>query len=338
MNIGFIGAYGGQAKRILRSISMLNTLNECFIIVYEHRIGKDRASMKGVSNFVTYRLADLLKCDCIIICSPTDSHFYYLNYFYQENYKGFILCEKPPAKNYVELDRLDALSNNFKKRLLFDLNLRFSYLQSLFNRASTIEYGRMRLISIQTGHGLAYKKDYIDSWRNNAMKMQHGISETVGIHYIDLAIRNFGKPNNWSIDEVTSSSYSRVPDNSYIDMHFDNDVHFNLFISYTTPLIEDIKIVFENAVVIGQSGDFCIYSPRDTYDEIGYFSLPPLKRKKTFANGFWDESINNTVKFFYRSVKFQRGFTIDDFNSAIDSNRFMIDMFGGSESCDAPYT
>lgn len=326
MKIGFIGVYGGQAKRILRSISKLNILNEYFIIIYEHKFGKNRAIVKDVNNIITYNLADLLKCDSIIICSPTDSHFYYLNYLYQEGYQGFIFCEKPPAKNHVELCALCALPDSFKKRVLFDLNLRFSYLQCFFNSAAIKEYGRMRLVSIQTGHGLAYKKDYIGSWRNDEVKMQHGISETVGIHYIDLAMRNFGKPNHWYMNEVTSSHYSRVPDNCYIDLHFDNGVHFNLFVSYTTPLIEDVKIVFEDAIVLGKSDNFCIYSPRETYDETGFFSLPPLKRKKSFVYGFWEESINDIIDFFFKSVKSQRGFTVDGFNSAIDSDRFLIEM------------
>ena len=54
-------------------------------------------------------------------------------------------------------------------------------------------------INFIVSHGLAFKEEYIKSWRSDGQKNLHNILDTLTIHYLDLSNFFFG----FSSDEAT---------------------------------------------------------------------------------------------------------------------------------------
>ncbi len=327
IKIGLIGGFGGQAKRIIDS-GLLRTYS---IMFYEHDSTKTRPQIEGLSYTITPKLGDLLECNAIIICSITSSHYYYLRFLLDNNYEGYVFCEKPPVQTLEELKELANMPERVKQRILFDFNLRNSCLQEIVNSSEREEYGKILFMSIVSGHGLAFKPSYESSWRNDPVKMKHGVFETVGIHYVDFLLRNNGTLSNTVFSETTSSPYSRVPDSANLSMRFKNGFYANIFLSYATPLVEEICMICENAIIRLTDGNLFVYGPRDTFDKKGFFANPPLNNQRLYKEGFWNDSVYKTFALFLNAVNNKILFKPVDYDDALEANRFMLNLLDGKE-------
>ena len=86
---------------------------------------------------------------------------------------------------------------NKKRKIFFNFNYRFSELDKLLQKYSNSkQLGQIVKIEIVASQGLAFKKEYIGSWRSNGTKNKHTLLDTVSIHYLDLIIKNFGTAKN----------------------------------------------------------------------------------------------------------------------------------------------
>ena len=112
-------------------------------------------------------------CDCILILSPDDTHFEYISKLSQ-NYNGYIFCEKPIVTKLNELNELENISEDKKKKIFFNFNFRFSKISEILEKESTDKkIGEISHVTIISTHGLAFKKEYLDSWRSNKKKNHH---------------------------------------------------------------------------------------------------------------------------------------------------------------------
>ena len=127
---------------------------------------KKKFNDKRCTNYFT----DLLSCDAIIISSPNDTHYQYIKKL--ETFSGYIFCEKPPVSNINELNKLKKLKINKKRKIFFNFNYRFSELDKLLQKYSNSkQLGQIVKIEIIASQGLAFKKEYIGSWRSNGTKI-----------------------------------------------------------------------------------------------------------------------------------------------------------------------
>ena len=171
--IGIIG-YRNHASRL---IDIINEIDGCFVnlIFHPNKISEDK--------IFTNNLSDLFTCDAIFISSPNQTHFEYLKKLFAE-YDGYIFCEKPPVISIPQLDFLRNTRTTIKNKLFFNFNYRFSKINDCLVKTKQSEnIGKINHINIIATQGLAFKDEYLNSWRSNGKTNLHNILETVSIHY-----------------------------------------------------------------------------------------------------------------------------------------------------------
>lgn len=321
MKIGIIGAYGGQGQRIL-SYKYENI--ELEYLIYEHDRKKKRKKLQKINYSIKNDLKELFLCDGIIIAAPTSEHFYYLDFFMGQDYKGLIFCEKPPVETNEELIRLRNIKN--KNKILFGFNLRFSIYQDILAGKVDYNLGMLRHCSIFSGHGLGYKDIYASSWRNDATKTKKGIFETVSIHYLDVFINQFGKPKDTFFAPSILSEHGQVWDNCMYNAVFKNEVTLNIFNSYLTPFIEEAVMVFEDGVVKINKNLYQIFYPRDSFDLRGCYMTPPVVYEHNYQNGIWEESQKRIIELFYSYILEEKEFSENGFNRSVETMEYILDI------------
>ena len=86
-----------------------------------------------------------------------------------------------------ELNNLKKYTKSKHGKLFFNFNYRFSSFAKILNDEQIKNYlGEINHIQITTTHGLAFKNEYLNSWRSNGERNLHNILETSSIHYLDL--------------------------------------------------------------------------------------------------------------------------------------------------------
>ena len=110
-NIGLIGR-GKMGKAFQGEIEKSNKFN--LVKIFSKR--DIRKKKHDIRKFFRSNIFDL-----IIITSPVDSHYKYLNYAMKN--KKNIIVEKPLVKNFNELKKLSKLNRNFKQKIMIHLSL-----------------------------------------------------------------------------------------------------------------------------------------------------------------------------------------------------------------------
>lgn len=323
LKIGIIGAYGGQGQRI---ISCICDGTECEYIVYEHNTTKKRKELCGIKYTVKDDLHSLLFCDGIVIAAPTAEHFYYINYFIEQNYKGYIFCEKPPVETDAELQILRHIGSEKKKKILFGFNLRYSIYQRALKDRLGYELGELRHCSIISGHGLGYKGIYKNSWRNDKEKAKNGIFETVSIHYLDMFIDEFGKPLSSLISPSIKAEAGVVWDNIMYNAVFMNGATLSIFNSYVSPFINETRMIFENGIIEINNSTVRIYYPRESFDDRGQYITPPIVHEAKSQNGIWEEAQKEILKAFLITIRELGEFSEEDFERALDTTEYILQI------------
>ena len=155
VNLGIIG-YKNHAERLL---NILDKKKGCYLKFIYHPTKKLKDS-RG-----TNKISDLLSCDGILISSPNNTHFSYLKKL--EKFDGYIFCEKPPVVLRSELNKLKKFKIEKKRKIYFNFNFRFKKINSLFEEIIQDKaLGKIININIILAHGLAFKKEYVKSWRS----------------------------------------------------------------------------------------------------------------------------------------------------------------------------
>jgi len=109
-NVGLIGR-GKMGKAFQREIEKSNKFN--LVKIFSKR--DIRKKKQNIRKFFRSNIFDL-----IIITSPVDSHYQYLNYAMKN--KKHIIVEKPLVENFNELKKLSKLNRNFKQKIMIHHN------------------------------------------------------------------------------------------------------------------------------------------------------------------------------------------------------------------------
>lgn len=317
VEIGIIG-YKNHATKLINLIQE-RTDSEIKYIFHPTKKFEDSRS--------TNNLSDLFTCDSIIIASPNDTHYNYIKQCCDE-YDGYLFCEKPPVTSTDDLNKLEQISLEQKQRLFFNFNYRFSKTSEIIKDAlNSKAMGKILFINIVSNHGLAFKKEYADSWRADGDKNLHNILETVSIHHLDLMNYHFGKLKNFVYYPSLQSKSGTSFDTCHLVLCYENDVSVSILNSYATPLIDDLSIIGTNGYLHIRSNNLEIYSPRDSFNSDGLFVTPPLHHKSSFdIEKIQLESLRNSLDYFMNHVKEKKLFDLCLFETSISSNRLVFEL------------
>ena len=268
IKIGIVG-YRNHAKRL---ISLVDENQNCELSYIFHPIKKIEHE-KFTNNF-----SDLLECDAIIISSPNDTHFDYLMRL--KNFTGYIFCEKPPVVNSNELEILERFDKSQKTRIFFNFNYRFSNFNEILKKSiNSEELGDIIFIELISSQGLAFKKEYLNSWRADGENNKFNLLDTVTIHYLDIIIENFGKSKNQFYFPKLISNNGTSYDTGQLILEYDK-LNVSILNSYSTPFVVELNIIGTNGQLSLRNDTIEIKTPRDTFDEKNFFVSPPIKVEK----------------------------------------------------------
>lgn len=255
----------------------------------------------------TQEFNKLLGCDAIVVASPNDTHFDYLMRL--KDYEGYILCEKPPAVTPNELITLEDDGPD-RDRLMINYTYRYSELAHVIKRS--LEDGRLGdLVSFSAvmSHGLAFKPDYPSSWRADKSRHRLGVIETLGVHMIDLMgmVCNLQGSDPVSTIEQRSSVVAKTGsayDTSRILIRTQKGVTGDIHVSYAMPFMFEVNVLGTNGSVNVRDGQISVSSPRDTFDERGFFISPPKVWVAPYdAESMYELALKEAVSVFITTVE-----------------------------------
>lgn len=316
IKLGIIG-YRNHAERLADIINKIRNYK------IEYMYHPTKKEIKITNNFL-----DLLRSDAIIISSPNSTHCQYIKKLIKNNYSGYIFCEKPPAVNKSQLNYLKKLNKNIKSKIFFNFNYRFSKLNKILKESiKSKKIGKINYINIISSHGLAFKKKYPESWRANGKNNLYNILETVSIHYVDLAIFNFGNIEKiYNSSKLVSKNGSSF-DSSSLILNHKNGITTTIFNSYATPLINELIIIGTNGYLVIRNDKLRIFSPRNVFDKKGFFISPLGSKEKPFSmNKDYNESLKKSMEFFLSCIKNKKKLPIDAFETSLQTNEIMLKM------------
>ena len=301
MDVGIIGN-GGHSKRIQKILKKK-------VFIYKPTGDKSE-------DFKKFEI--LKKKKIIFICSPNNTHFYYIKKLYKNRY---IFCEKPPVTIEKELNLLKKISH---KKIFFNFNQRFSSISKILNKSKKIKMGNLLYGSIINSHGLAFKKDYINSWRSNIKKNKLGVYETVSIHDIDLInyyfeIKKIKKPELKNFQNIGDSF-----DTAYTKISLKDGGFINIFSTYSSAYTNQWVLMFEHGLIEATDNEVTLYHPTKSFDNQGYFIKPKKKIRLKISKNDYEKSLESSVKYFLTKVKNRSNFDIQDFKKSISSNKLLF--------------
>ncbi len=314
--IGIIG-FGNHASRI---ISIL----EKFTNIEIHKIFHPTKIV--LENIGTNQFKDLYDCDCILILSPDDTHFEYISKLSQ-NYNGYIFCEKPIVTKLNELRKLENINEDKKKKIFFNFNFRFSKISEILKKGITDKkIGEISHVNILSTHGLAFKKEYLDSWRSDKKKNHHNILDSLAIHYLDLILFQMGNIKNLNYYPRLVSKNGNSYDTCRLTLETEN-ASVVIYCSYANPKINEIVIIGTNGYITIRDNKKEIFSPRDTFDPKGFFIKPPMTENEifNFENEYID-SLKKSLECFIEYVKNKKLIDLENFDRSIMTTKLLIEM------------
>jgi len=314
VKLGIIG-YKNHAERLL---NILDKKRDCCLKFIYHPTKK----IKDVRG--TNKISDLLSCDGILIASPNNTHFSYLKKL--EKFNGYIFCEKPPVVLRTELNKLKKFKIEKKRKVYFNFNFRFKKINSLFEEIiQDKRLGKIININIILTHGLAFKKEYVKSWR--AKSNMHSVLDTVTIHFIDMLNLHFGKPKKIQYDPKSVAKTGSAFDTVNVNMTYRNGVNVQILNSYASPLVNEISILTTNSWIVFRKNEFIIYNPRNTFDKKGFFKDPPIYKKlKIKKDEDYLKSLSCSLDDFIFHTKNNVPFDLKFFNTSLEVNEIIIDL------------
>lgn len=135
------------------------------------------------------------KIDIVSICSPNYLHDAHIRHALRIGADA--LCEKPLVLNPWNLDALEEMEREHGKKVYNILQLRVhSSLVELKKKLDATQNGKRRKVKLTyiTSRGLWYHY----SWKGDMAK-SGGIATNIGIHFFDMLMWFFGKPENYAV-------------------------------------------------------------------------------------------------------------------------------------------
>ena len=312
--IGIIG-FGNHASRI---ISILKTFEniEIYKIFHPTKI--------VLENIGTNQFDDLYDCDCILILSPDDTHFEYLSKL-SKNYDGYIFCEKPIVTKFDELEKLENINENKKRKIFFNFNFRFSKFSEIIkNEINNKNIGEISHVNIFSTHGLAFKKEYLDSWRSD--KNYNNILDSLAIHYLDLILFQMGNIKNSYYYPRLVSKNGNTYDTCSLTLEVEN-TSVMIYCSYANPKMNEIVIIGTDGYITIRDNKKEIFSPRDTFDSKGFFVKPPMISNEDFNfENEYASSLKKSLNYFIDCVKNKKFIDLENFDASIMTTKLLIEI------------
>jgi len=307
-HIGLIGN-GSQAHRIKSALQVAGLNLDCIF----------KPSLRDGDDGVTDDFGEILACDTIFLCSPNNTHFYYLKRLLGERY---IFCEKPPVQKQEHLSDLKELDNG---KVHYNFNLRYSELSNFLDKARELDFGELISANITFSHGLATKSDYSGSWRADPAVCPKGVFEIVSIHAIDLVGYHFDIESIASNELANRSGVGAGVDTANTVIALRNGGRVNVFATYFGPYFFQWTFVFENGLFNFDSNGITLRGPRDVFDQRGYFKLPPvLTHKSIDFNLDHEKSIESSVALFLKTALGEEQFDLRSTELSFFSNSLLF--------------
>lgn len=312
IEVGIIGS-SGHAKRIIKILEKNRLISIKYIYTSK--------TIKVINKRFTNNLKKLYSTKALFILAPTHLHKYYLKKF--NNYNGHIFCEKPILSPN---DSYNFIKN--KKNIFVNYNQRYSDLRKiLLKLIQKKNFGNLVKISVDIRHGLAWKKQYKNSWRSKKTQHQLGVLETLGVHYLDLIIGIFGFPIKTKCIGSVFSKNGNALDTCFLNMYYKNFVS-EFFFSYATSKNFEIKLIFTNADIVYDNKKISIFYPRDNFDKNKNFLKPKLyKNIKLSESKNYLESLKSSVENFIKFVKNRKDISINQRLHELEFHKFLNKIF-----------
>lgn len=208
IKVGFIG-FGSFAKHRLKLLSQIS---------YVHTIGfYDPYINENFDNLECFSDPEILlyNVDAVIIAVPP---FVAPEYSYLAlSNNVHVFCEKPPATNVEDLNKL----KNFSDKLVLAYGFNHRLHDSIIKIKSIVDNKQMGEILWMRGrYGKEVNKDYINNWRCDYAKNGGGILIDQGLHLLD--IMNWlagGFDNNQTVLSNNYLQIANVEDNAFINLY-----------------------------------------------------------------------------------------------------------------------
>jgi predicted dehydrogenase len=187
--------------------------------------------------------------------------------------------------------------------------------------------GKILHISIISSHGLAFKKEYLESWRANGENNLNNILNTVSIHFLDLLNLHFGIPKYSFYNPSLISGNGTAFDTDLIVLKYNNDISASILNSYASPLINEISILGTNGYLTIRDQKLILYSPRDNFDSDGFFIEPEKIIEKDFnLKNDYNNSLVNSIDYFISNVKNKNPIDPDQYISSMSTTKLLISL------------
>ena len=308
----------GQAERHIELIKA-NPQAKLHHVYHPNLNRIDQSSTKHLS--ITDALEECMQSDAIIIASPTPAHFNQLKLL--TNFDGYILVEKPVAENTDDLIRLSNFPYEWKSRVKVNFNFQANPVAAKFR--TIIEDG---LIGepiyglFETNHGGVYKNNWANSWRSN--HTNSGPLPTVGIHYIQWLVSIFGYPSSTSLQ--TMSATKIIPhDSGSAQLTWDSGFVTTIATSYASAFKIHFHISGTEGYITYDGHSVKLFSPRDTFDERGFFIQPPesLSFLSPWSTAF-KKSLRDSQQAFIETVNENARYDPKDFDQDVVVTKHLI--------------
>jgi predicted dehydrogenase len=301
----------GQGSQYNRISKILNSKKIKYIIY---------KPSKSENYYNKKKFEKLKKCNVIFILSPNNTHFKYIKLLNNNN--RYIFCEKPPVNSRDDLKKLEKIKN---RRIYFNYNFRFSKISEILEKVKKFNLKELLYASIISGHGLAFKKNYSESWRSNIKICKKGIFEIVSIHWVDLINYHFNLEKIKILKLRNYKKKTKSIDNAYCKIYLKNKSEVDIYTSYTSPLIKRLTFVFTNGIIEQFDHYIEIRGPAMNLDKKLFFKKPKLiKRYHINENKDYYSSLEKSVFYFLNHVLKKKNFSKKNFRTSLSSNNFIL--------------
>ena len=135
-----------------------------------------------------------IKIDYVSICSPNHLHDSHIRYALRSGADA--ICEKPLVVSLKNLDNLLKIENTLSNKVYTILQLREH--PSIIELKNKIDKSKNDFYNIDLSYITSRGKWYDYSWKGDITK-SGGIATNIGIHFFDMLIWIFGKPESVTV-------------------------------------------------------------------------------------------------------------------------------------------
>ena len=291
--------YGSHARRI--KSCCLDYFKECkdifFSGIKRQKIDTDISLVSSIDEATSL----YGKINCVFIASSNSSHLEIFKKCLDKKIE-FIYVEKPATgiQEFFESSSADT----FLDIKYIQIGYHFNYskpLLSLGKSISSKEFGELIRLDIFAGHGLAFKDEFKKTWR---AKDKDALIDTALSHLVNLSIKLCSIEEYYNL--TTAAKYNEIhgiKDTQHVSFCGKQGALLSISSSWGSPFEQSIKAYFSNAIWEYDFTQVVLKSPRDSFDQNGFFQAPNKSIEKYNFEGikssvfhFLNQVTNNRCK------------------------------------------